>query len=240
MEEVIGSIPLGSTIRPFDHHTHQAPADHRLLRVRGLAVGVALAALVPVSMRTAPAESLPVAGRAQGTFHDETDILIASLRARILGAHSATLALEGWCAEHHLAPAPRLVAVRLPVADKPLSAAQRARLAIGPDEPVRYRRVRLACGERVLSEADNWYVPARLTPAMNAALDTTRTPFGRVVRPLDPVRRTIEQRTLAVPARPGSDDRLFEIDALLTTGAGEPFCEVAETYLGGALPATPR
>ncbi len=75
-----------------------------------------------------------------------------------------------------LAGDPHLVAERVPVADKPLTAAQRARLGIGPDEPVRYRRVRLACGDRVLSEADNWYVPARLTPEMNATLDTTRTP----------------------------------------------------------------
>ena len=35
---------------------------------------------------------------------------------------------------------------------------------IGPDEPVAYRHVRLRCGDHVLSEADNWYVPSRLTP----------------------------------------------------------------------------
>lgn len=190
-------------------------------------------------MRPSLADSLPAIGPAPSAVHEDPQGLIASLRASILAAQSATAALEGWCAEHRLAADPHLVALRMPVADKPLTAAQRARLAIGPDEPVRYRRVRLACGERVLSEADNWYVPARLTPAMNEALDTTRTPFGRVVRPLDPVRRTIDQRGFPVPVRPVADDRLFEIDALLTTGAGEPFCEVVETYLGGAL-AAPR
>ncbi|GJE49666.1 hypothetical protein GOFOIKOB_2703 [Methylobacterium tardum] len=171
---------------------------------------------------------------------DDSQALIAALRSRILAAHSATLALEGWCADYKLAGDPHLVAERVPGADKPLTAAQRARLAIGPDEPVRYRRVRLACGDRVLSEADNWYVPARLTPEMNATLDGTRTPFGRVVRPLAPVRHTVEVRAPVPHANPGLDDPLFEVDAVLSTGAGQPFCEVVETYLGGALPRASR
>lgn len=166
--------------------------------------------------------------------------LIASLRSRILAAHSATFALESWCADYKLAGDPHLVAERVAGADKPLTAAQRARLAIGPDEPVRYRRVRLACGDRVLSEADNWYVPARLTPEMNATLDTTRTPFGRVVRPLAPVRNTVEVRAPLHSANLGPNDPLFEVDAVLSTGAGQPFCEVVETYLGGALPQASR
>jgi len=167
-----------------------------------------------------------------------SEALVAALRDRILRSDSATLALEGWCAEHRLAADPHLVALRLPGPDKPLTAAQRARLAIGPDEPVRYRRVRLICGEHVMSEADNWYVPARLTPEMNAVLDGTRTPFGRVVRPLAPVRRTVEVR--GRPPGTSPEDPLFEIDAVLSTGAGQPFCEVVETYLGSALPTATR
>ncbi|MCJ2137397.1 hypothetical protein MKK69_25700 [Methylobacterium sp. J-026] len=166
------------------------------------------------------------------------DALVAGLRGRILAAHSATLALEGWCAEHRMATDPHLVAERLPGPEKPLTAAQRTRLAIGPEEPVRYRRVRLVCGDHVMSEADNWYVPARLTPEMNATLDGTRTPFGRVVRPLAPVRRTVAVR--AAGAESGPDDPLFEVDAVLSTGAGQPFCEVVETYLGTALPTPTR
>ena len=47
-----------------------------------------------------------------------------------------------------------------------------------------------------MSEADNWYVPARLTPEMNAFLDTTDTPFGKAVRPLQPYRKTLEAKLL--------------------------------------------
>ncbi|WP_156453803.1 MULTISPECIES: hypothetical protein [Methylobacterium] len=161
--------------------------------------------------------------------------LAAALRARILAAPSATAVLEAWCAERGLAPEPRLVAQRLPAPEKPPSAEQRRRLGVGPDEPVRYRRVRLACGAHVLSEADNWYVPSRLTPEMNRALDETDAPFGRVVRPLAPVRRNIGLRLLEHAARPGRDTPLFAVDAVLASAAGQPVCEVAETYLGAVL-----
>ncbi|MCJ2069544.1 hypothetical protein MKK75_12205 [Methylobacterium sp. J-030] len=194
---------------------------------------LATLAALPVSPGRAVAEAPAIIdgpGKSQA--------LVAALRARILAADSATLALEGWCAEHRLAADPHLVAERLPGPDKPLTPAQRARLAIGSEEPVRYRRVRLVCGDHVMSEADNWYVPARLTPEMNAALDGTRTPFGRVVRPLAPVRRTVEVRAGTSGAAPA--DRLFEVDAVLWTGAGQPFCEVVETYLGTALPPARR
>ncbi|WP_375464809.1 hypothetical protein [uncultured Methylobacterium sp.] len=180
-------------------------------------------------MRSVPAET--------ASTPDDPAGLIETLRTRILSGHSATAVLEAWCAERGLAADPHLVARRVPGPDKPLDAIRRDRLALAPDEPVRYRRVRLTCGVHVLSEADNWYVPGRLTPAMNAALDGTEAPFGRVVRPLDPTRRNVALRPLreAATGRPGAGDPLFEVDAVLTTGAGLPFCEVAETYLGAVL-----
>ncbi|GJD90784.1 hypothetical protein BHAOGJBA_4327 [Methylobacterium hispanicum] len=186
-----------------------------------------LAVLMPLSpARADPAEAVDRADAAG---------LAAALRARILAAPSATAVLEAWCAERGLAPEPRLVAQRLPAPEKPPSAEQRRRLGVGPDEPVRYRRVRLACGAHVLSEADNWYVPSRLTPEMNRALDETDAPFGRVVRPLAPVRRNIGLRLLEHAARPGRDTPLFAVDAVLASAAGQPVCEVAETYLGAVL-----
>ena len=47
--------------------------------------------------------------------------------------------------------------------------------------------MRLKCGDHVLSEADNWYVKARLTPDMNHMLETTDTPLeGGRGAPLPP------------------------------------------------------
>jgi hypothetical protein len=62
--------------------------------------------------------------------------------------------------------------------------------------------VQLWCGDRLLSEADNWYVPSRLTPAMNTALETTDTPFGKAVQELKPYRRTFPLRASVQLGRP--------------------------------------
>ncbi|WP_147080495.1 hypothetical protein [Methylobacterium haplocladii] len=167
-----------------------------------------------------------------------TERLIETLSARLLAAHSATAVLEAWCAERGLAIDPRLTAVRVSGPEKMLSDLQRERLALRPDEPVRYRRVRLTCGGHVLSEADNWYVPSRLTAEMNTMLETTEAPFGRVVHPLAPTRRNLSLKMLWTPEElepPGPEKKLFFVEAVLSTAAGIPFCEVAETYTGAVL-----
>jgi hypothetical protein len=105
--------------------------------------------------------------------------LLESLNADLLSHDGATLTLERWCADHQLADPARIVAERVHNVDKPASAEVRAALDVKPDEPLGCRRVRLKCGEHVLSEADNWYVPARLSPEMNHTLETTDTPFAK-------------------------------------------------------------
>jgi hypothetical protein len=111
---------------------------------------------------------------------------------------------------------------------------------------VKFRHVELACGSHVLSEADNWYVPSRLTPEMNRLLETTDTPFGRAVQDLKPFRQTFEVQLLWKPLPDGwelgapAQDRpdqpmsmptaLFEHRALLFTPDQRPFSEVDETY----------
>jgi hypothetical protein len=119
---------------------------------------------------------------------------------------------------------------------------------------VKYRRVRLRCGQRVLSEADNWYVPGRLTEAMNQVLDTTDSPFGRVVQPLEPYRRTFSMKVLWSPLpkgwenggdRPSADgalaipDALLEHRAVLYTKEHKPFSEVDEVYQRSVLAFAP-
>jgi chorismate-pyruvate lyase len=177
--------------------------------------------------------------------------LIETLNADLLAAHSATLTLEQWCATHHIAGDAKIHAQRVEGPEKPISAEQRARLHLGTDEPVKYRHVALACGDHILSEADNWYVPARLTPEMNRLLETTDTPFGRVVQPLQPTRENFASILLWRPleqgwemARPQPDhpekpldipEHLFEHRALLLNADHEPFSEVTEIYTRAIL-----
>jgi hypothetical protein len=160
-------------------------------------------------------------------------------------ADSATAVLRQWCADHHLAQAPAIQALREPGADKAADPAVRRALRAGPDEAIRYRRVRLVCGGHVLSEADNWYRPARLTEDMNRRLDETDMPFGVVVRPLGFHRRTLAVQWLFEPSRrpPGGDARqdlaiphdILRHRAVLTDARGAPFSLVVETYAADVL-----
>lgn len=174
--------------------------------------------------------------------------LMQTLNADILASRSATRTLEAWCGSHHLAAEARLVAQAVPGSTRAPTDEQRRRLQVGGAEEVKYRRVQLRCGAHVLSEAENWYVPARLTPEMNRLLETTDAPFGRVVESLEPYRRTFAVTMLWEPLPAGWEsarsrqpaarrrgtlpipDALFEHHALLYTSANQPFAEVAETY----------
>ena len=175
--------------------------------------------------------------------------VLETLNAELLSNDSATLTLENWCDTHHIASPARIKAIRVPDVDKPVSLEQRQELHVTPTEPVRYRRVRLECGSIVLSEADNWYVPSRLTAEMNKLLDTTDTPFGRVVQSLHFQRRTLSSKLLWQPLpdgwemnAPGPDAavvpmpaNLLEHRAVLTLPDGTPFGEVVESYTANVL-----
>lgn len=181
--------------------------------------------------------------------------LLQTLNADLLSHDSATLTLERWCGAHAMASPARVVARRVHGEDKPLPSELRTQLAIGLDEPVRYRRVRLACGDHVLSEADNWYVPARLTAAMNRALDSTDTPFGKVVMPLHFRRKTLDAQLLWSPLpagwemRPARDatpagelavpHEVLRHRALLFDADNRPFSAVVETYTDQVLAFSP-
>src|SRR5262249_52372326 len=117
--------------------------------------------------------------------------LLQTLNAELLSHDSATLTLDRWCDAHHLASPAKVVAVRDKDSDKPPTAEQRRTRGVSDTEPIRYRRVKLQCGTHVLSEADNWYVPSRLTADMNHQLDTSDIPFGRAAQPLHFQRRTL-------------------------------------------------
>lgn len=227
----------------------------------GMAFPISIAfALAGIALTTSPATAATPTWPNTPLARVEALALLQGLNAALLSNDSATLTLDAWCSSHHLAPpGTKIVADRVKDADKPASAEVRAALRVGPDDPVRYRRVRLRCGAHILSEADNWYVPARLTPAMNSALDTTDIAFGRAVQPLHFRRQTLSAKLLWSPlpadwdngngggaritAAPGTTlaipDAVIEHRALLRTPDGTPFSEVVETYSGEVLSFPP-
>ena len=165
--------------------------------LQGFAVGalLCLAAACANAPRPTPTGAVPDAFVARV----EALALLQTLNADLLSHDSATQTLERWCGDHRLAAPAKIVAERVQGIEQAPTPEQRAELKVGPAEQVRYRRVRLRCGALVLSEADNWYVPSRLTPQMNELLESTDTPFGKVVLPLHFQRHTLSATPLWLP-----------------------------------------
>ena len=175
----------------------------------------------------------------------EAMALIETLNAELLSNPSATLTLERWCGAHRLATEAKVSAHLVRGEDRQIAPEDRQRLMITVDEPVRYRRVQLFCGDKLLSEADNWYVPSRLTAEMNRQLDETDTPFGRAVKDLEFQRQTLKVTPLWRPLPEGWEleaaqkdetgalpmpDHVLQHRAILYTKARAPFSIVVETY----------
>lgn len=216
---------------------------------------VAVAALI-ATIALAPLHAQEPAWPDTFTARLEALALMQTLNAEILGSRSATQILENWCRDHRLAQEPRILARMVKGVTKLPTAEQRQRLEVSAADDVKYRRVQLRCGTQVLSEADNWYVPGRLTPEMNRLLETTETPFGKAIESLEPYRRTFAVTLLWAPlpngwerepvARPESTGRalaipaaLFEHRAVLYTRSGKPFSEVTEVYQRQILAFSP-
>lgn len=213
--------------------------------------------VVVLSLAGLPAAAQPRAWPDSFLSRVEVLALMQTLNASLLASRSATATLEKWCADHKMAAEPKLVAKRVAGPDQPPSEETRQRLRLGPGESVKYRRVALSCGGHILSEADNWYVPGRLTDDMNRTLETTETPFGKAVAALQPFRRTIETTArwsplpdgwelAPPPARAASGTgalaiphEIFEHKAVLYTAGQTPFSEVHEHYTNEALDFPP-
>lgn len=180
--------------------------------------------------------------------------LLRTLNADLLSHDSATLTLERWCADHGMAPA-RVTAQRVEGPDKAIPSDLRDMLELNPRETLSYRRVLLTCGDFVLSEADNWYVPQRLSTAMNTLLDESDMPFGKVVHALGFHRETLGAEMLWSPldagAITGDEGKsqaagtlaiprdLLRHCALLSDATERPFSVLIETYTHQVLAFSP-
>ncbi len=182
--------------------------------------------------------------------------VLETLNADLLSHDSATLTLDRWCAAHRIASPATIVAERVHGVDKPASPEIHAALNVPADTPVGYRHVRLRCGDHVLSDADNWYVPSRLTADMNHVLDTSDVAFGRAVQALHFKRHTLSAILLWSPLPEGWDmqglprrarrlgrmaipDHVIEHRAVLSLADGTPISLVVENYTAEVLAFPP-
>ena len=151
---------------------------------------------------------------------------------------SATAALGDWCARQSIAMPPVIRAERIGAAKDAPPARVRALLAVTPGEPLALRHVRLSCGGVVLSEAWNWYVPARLPEAMNARLDGSDTPFGTVIAPLGFTRQRLASRRGVMAGCPAGT--ILSHRAVLRLPDGRPVSLLTECYTRANLRAAGR
>jgi chorismate-pyruvate lyase len=166
--------------------------------------------------------------------------LVQTLNAQLLPNKSATNVLETWCADHRISASPKIIARPLGGPIAPASAQTRARLKVSRSTRLEYRNVALMCGDVVLSVAQNWYVPERLTPEMNLMLKASQTPFGKVIASLSPIRQTASVVMLWSPSAKIAGERripdaLFKHRAVLLSQTGLPIAEVVETYQRGVV-----
>ena len=190
------------------------------------------------------------------TFESRLKILALTqtLNAEILASSSATQSLEKWCRDHKMAADPIIVARVTTGIDKVATTEQLQRLQVTTVGDVKHRQVELRCGSYILSEADAWYIPSRLTAEMNKLLETSETPFGKAVQSLRPYRRTFAVTLLWSPLPAGWEQQrqtgeqpserarplllpkeLFEHRAILYTSDHQPISEVHERYQGQLL-----
>ena len=140
-----------------------------------------------------------------------------SLHRKLLASASATAVLREVFGE----PVEIARVAGAPVA---ASLSQCAALGVADASEIVHRRVVLMAAGRAVSDADLWYVPARLWPGMAAALLSSTVPFGTVVAPMQPGRESIAARVCT----PGEAYALHH-EAFLHV-AGERIALVHEYY----------
>lgn len=162
------------------------------------------------------------------------DTRLDQFEAALAASESATVVLTNWCRTHGIGSEAFIRARPLNSAPVDPSDAMRALLGVGADEPVGYRHVSLECGDTVLSIAQNWYVPARLTPRMNEVLETSQEPFGPVVQPLGFSRERLD--AMRGPADGCPAGTVLSHRARLRLEDGTPISLLVECYTGAIVP----
>jgi chorismate-pyruvate lyase len=106
---------------------------------------------------------------------------VSSLERDLAAQPSATAVLTAVCQRRFGPTALPIRAEQVHGGPMAVPSALAQRLDPGLDQPVVLRHVRLMCGETVLSEAYNWYLPMRLPVEVARLLETTDTPFGKAL-----------------------------------------------------------
>lgn len=169
----------------------------------------------------------------QGCAHHPDDTGLDAFEANLAVHASATEALRVWCEARQIARAGEIKVRFVRDANASPPPGLRQALGIASDAPLGYRHVQLVCGETVLSQAHNWYVPSRLSAEMNRQLHESDQPFGKVAASLGFTREPIDAARRGDQACPPG--AISTHRALLRLPDGAPLAMVVECYLEANL-----
>lgn len=158
------------------------------------------------------------------TAPSDTAALIWALNTRLTAGATATETLLAWCDDHGLSQGPITVKIGQQFAPSVVPDDVLSALELDLGEAIHYRQVQLMRGALQLAAAENWFVPQRLSADMNDTLIGSDDPFGRVVAPLQPSRRT-----LAAYLQPRPDIILDQVAGILSE-TGTALAYVKESY----------
>lgn len=168
-----------------------------------------------------------------GCAHTQQDRVLSAFEANLAANASATEALRLWCEARGIASPARIRAELVRGSDEAPPPGLRDALGVSAEEPLGYRHVKLICGDVVLSQAHNWFVPARLSAEVNRQLEATDTPFGKVAASLAFTREPIASARRGDPGCPAG--AISTHRALLRLPDGRGLAMVVECYTEGNL-----
>jgi hypothetical protein len=162
---------------------------------------------------------------------------LRALADRLLASGSATRTLTEWCIERGIGEGPVVAKRREQSAESRPDDEQLDALMLQPGERLRHRQVTLVRGGIGLSDCDLWWLPCRLPLEMARQVDLTARPYGAVIAPLAPSRRTLSEEVL-----PAGLPHVLEHRAVVFAGDSpkRPLAAVRELYravlIGDAVP----
>jgi chorismate-pyruvate lyase len=158
---------------------------------------------------------------------------VARLERDLAAQSSATAVLAAVC-QRQLGPTAPPIRAELLQGKAVVASGEIARqLDPGRIEPIVLRHVQLKCGETMLSEAYNWYLPLRLPPEAARLLETTDTPFGKALAPYGFARKRLwSKRGRAAECPEGT---MLSQSAVLELPERGPVSLVIECYSAASL-----
>src|SRR2546423_663444 len=121
---------------------------------------------------------------------------VQALNHDLLTHDSATEVLTRWCADHHLADPPRIVAHRVNAGAPAASPQPRPPPRRAPTNPRASPHGALPCGAPPPPEPDTWSPPPRLPADMTRTREPPAPPSGAAAPPLGFHRRTLRAEVL--------------------------------------------